>query len=100
MKTRDEIKQDLIDLQFNVNSIGIEFWITAIELYQKDIHRYSFSMINMYKEIAENYNTTWSKVERSMRTAVKPAKEIIRQVYNYYYNKLDTRTVIRLIGGI
>lgn len=99
MKTREEIKQDLIDLQFNVNSRGIEYWITAIELYQNEIHKYSFSMIDMYKVIAKKYDTTYSRVERAMRHAREDAEETIHLVYNYY-NKLDTRTVIRLIGGI
>ena len=34
-----------------------------------------------------------------MRQAREDAEETIHLVYNYY-NKLDTRTVIRLIGGI
>ncbi len=96
---KKEIRAKLIELQFNVNSEGFDYWITAIEMQGKRTTFYRYSTIGLYKDIAELYNKTWSRVERAMRHAIRPAKANIRKKYNYY-NKLDTKGIIRLIGGI
>ena len=35
------INKMLLQLQFNVTSIGFQYWITAIKLYQKNYYKYN-----------------------------------------------------------
>lgn len=91
----------LLQLGFNINSIGFDFWLIAIHLYLKNRQ---ISMMTLYKEISKGTNKTPSNIERAMRTASETAKENIKKLY-YYDGKLSNKTILRLItnfqiGGI
>ena len=90
----EQIKEELIELNFNVNSVGIAYWIEAIK-YAKE-NPLVWNMTDIYENVAKKYNTTTSKVERGMRTAISPAKKNIEKKYKYY-NKINNGTYIGLI---
>jgi two-component system response regulator (stage 0 sporulation protein A) len=49
---------------------GFRFLIKAIDLCVQDSNKL-YSICNLYKEIAENYNTTPSKVECAIRHSIE-----------------------------
>lgn len=83
----------LLQLGFNITSIGFDFWLTAIRIYLKNRQ---ISMMTLYNEIAKMTNKTASQVERAMRTASATAKEKIKKMYNYD-GKLNNRTILNLL---
>lgn len=91
-----EINKMLLQLQFNVTSIGFYYWITAIQQYRKNYYKYDNTIEKVYNDVANIHNTTRTKVERAMRTAKATAIEQIQKQYNYY-NKLTNKTVLELL---
>lgn len=83
----------LLQLGFNINSIGFDFWLTAIRIYLKNRQ---ISMMTLYNEIAKITNKTASQIERSMRIASETAKENIKKLYDYN-GKLSNKTILILI---
>ena len=94
MKVIDEIKQELLELGFNVNSVGIMYWIEVIR-YAKE-NPTVWETYSIYEYIANMYNSTASRVERAMRVAITPAIENIQKKYKYY-KKIKTSTFLSLI---
>lgn len=86
----------LLKLQFNVTSIGFNYWITAIQQYRKNYYKYNNSIEKVYNDVAQIHNTTRTRVEKSMRTAKATATEQIQKQFNYY-NKLTNKTVLELL---
>lgn len=86
----------LLQLQFNVNSIGFKYWLAGIKIYRKNYFRYGFTLEFVYNEIAEEYNTTRDRVERALRTASNTAKKNIQKYYNYY-GTITNKTIFELI---
>jgi len=89
------INKMLLKLQFNVTSIGFQYWITAIQ-YRKNNYKYNNTIEQVYQYVAKIHNTTRTRVERAMRTAKATATEQIQKQYNYY-NKLTNKTVLELL---
>lgn len=87
------ISKMLLQLQFNVTSIGFYYWITAIQQYRKN---YNTTIEKVYNDVAQIHNTTRTRVERAMRTAKATATEQIQKQFNYY-NKLTNKTVLELL---
>lgn len=90
------IPKILLKLQFNVSSIGFNYWITAIMQYRKNYFKYNNTIEQVYHDVAKIHNTTRTRVERAMRTAKATAKEQIQKQFNYY-NKLTNKTVLELL---
>lgn len=90
------INKMLLQLQFNVSSIGFYYWITAIQQYRKNYYKYNNTIEQVYHDVAKIHNTTRTKVERAMRTAKATATEQIQKEFNYY-NKLTNKTVLELL---
>lgn len=86
-------KNYLLQLGFNINSIGFDFWLIAIHIYLKNRQ---ISMMTLYNEIAKRTNKTASQIERAMRTASETAKENIKKLYDYN-GKLSNKTILTLI---
>ena len=86
----------LLKLQFNVTSIGFNYWITAINLYRTNYYKYNNTIEQVYHDVAKIHNTTRTRVERAMRTAKETATEQIQKQFNYY-NKLTNKTVLELL---
>lgn len=89
------INKMLLQLQFNVTSIGFNYWITAITQYRKNYFKYN-TIEQVYHDVAKIHNTTRARVERAMRTAKATATEEIQKQFNYY-NKLTNKTVLELL---
>ena len=83
----------LLQLGFNINSNGFDFWLTAIRIYLKNRQ---ISMMTLYNEIGKITNKTASQIERAMRTASETAKENIKKLYDYN-GKLSNKTILTLI---
>ena len=92
----DTIPKLLLKLQFNVSSIGFNYWITAIMQYRKNYFKYNNTIEQVYHDVAKIHNTTRTRVERAMRTARTLATEQIQKQFNYY-NKLTNKTVLELL---
>ena len=90
----EDIKNELLELNFNVDSIGIVYWIDAIKIIKNN--PLIWDMRDIYEKVAKKNITTSSKVERGMRTAITPAKENIQKKYGYY-NKIKNQTFLDLI---
>ena len=90
------INKMLLQLQFNVTSIGFYYWITAIQQYRKNYYKYNNTIEQVYHDVAKIHNTTRTKVERAMRTVKSTATEQIQKQFNYY-NKLTNKTVLELL---
>lgn len=90
----DEIKQELLKLNFNVDSIGIIYWIEAIRYIKEN--PLVWDMADVYEYVAQIYNSTSTKIERSMRTAIEPARKNIQKKYGYYA-KIKNQTFLDLI---
>lgn len=86
----------LLKLQFNVTSIGFQYWITAIQQYRKNYYKYNNTIEKVYNDVAQIHNTTRTRVERAMRIAKATATEQIQKNFNYY-NKLTNKTVLELL---
>lgn len=85
----------LLKLQFNVSSIGFQYWATAIQQYRKNYYKYN-TIEQVYHDVAKIHNTTRTRVERAMRTAKATATKQIQKQFNYY-NKLTNKTVLELL---
>ena len=94
METIDEIKHELLELGFNVNSRGIMYWIEAIKCAKENPKEWETYFI--YEYVAELYSSTAPRVERAMRVAIAPAVENIQKKYNYH-GKIKTSTFLSLI---
>lgn len=90
------INKMLLQLQFNVRSIGFYYWITAIQQYRKNYYKYNNTIEQVYHDVAKIHYTTRTRVERAMRTARQTATEEIQKQFNYY-NKLTNKTVLELL---
>lgn len=90
------INKMLLKLQFNVRSIGFQYWITAIQQYRKNYFKYNNTIEQVYHDVAKIHNTTRTRVERAMRTAKATATEQIQKQFNYY-NKLTNKTLLELL---
>jgi hypothetical protein len=77
----NEDKTKLIELGFNVNSRGFIYWLDAINYL--DEHPLWWDIMDIYDYVANKHNSTISRVERDMRTAIEPAKKNIQEYYNY-----------------
>ena len=92
------IQNQLLQLDFNISSIGFKYWIKAIDIYKKDSWRYGFTMEYLYNVIAGTFQTTRNRVERAMRTASQTAKKTIAKEYKYN-GKLSTKAILELISN-
>lgn len=92
----EEKKNTLIKLGFNINSIGFDYWLYAIKLYNQYRGKYTFSMEILYQDISKYFKTTRNRVERTMRTASIHAKENIKKIYKYN-NKITNKTILILL---
>ena len=91
----DESKTEdlLLELGFNINSKGFEYWKQAIELYKNK----KYSMTDLYIELADKNSTGKGAVERCLRFSSETAKNSIKRKYNYN-NKLNNRAILKLLS--
>lgn len=90
---RQEIIEILLQLKFNINSKGFDYWIQAIHLYTT--FKEKIKMSELYKQLAFEFITNESSVERTMRTASQKSYKIIQQYFNYY-GKISNSVILKL----
>lgn len=95
IKEIEDIREKLIELNFNVSSKGFKYWIILVNEYYIS-HRFK-TLESIYNLIAKIDNTTRDRVERNIRTASKQALPTIREHYNYKNKRLSTKCILELI---
>lgn len=88
---REIIKDKLLKLGFNINSVGFDYWIRAIEVYQPNV-----KMESVYFTLAQFFGKKPLLIERGMRTASETSKEKIKEYYKYD-GKLSNKSILKLI---
>ncbi len=89
----EEIKKELLELGFCLNSKGIFYWIELIKLAKENP---KMEITKMYRVVAKMNNTTYTRVEKNLRVAIEPAKINIQKKYNYN-NKISNLTFLNLV---
>lgn len=90
----NEIKNELLELGFNLDSVGIIYWVEAIKYVEE--HPLWWDIYDIYEYIAEEFKTSVTAAERNLRTAIKPAKKNIQEKYNYF-RPIKNQTFLHLI---
>ena len=90
---RQEIKNILLDLNFNISSKGFEYWIQAIHLYTT--FNEPIKMSELYKQLSFEFATKETAIERTMRTASKQAYNNIHKYFNYD-GKITNSVILKL----
>ena len=90
---REEIQEILLQLKFNLNSKGFDYWIQAIHLYTT--FNEPIKMTELYKQLAFEYITKETAIERAMRTASKQAYNNIHKYFNYD-GKITNSVILKL----
>lgn len=97
IKEMKETTDYLKELGFNISSVGFNYWVLAVDLYNRNCEEYGIVYIsNIYEEIAEIYHTTKLRVERAMRTARRTATENIVKEFNYN-GKITNLSCLKLL---
>lgn len=89
---REEIKQILLKLKFNINSKGFDYWIEAIYLYT---NYDNVLMKDLYNNLSYDFNAPKTAVERALRTASKQAYNNIHKYFNYD-GKITNSVILKL----
>ena len=91
---RQEIKEILLKLKFNINSKGFDYWIQAIHLYTT--FNEPIKMTELYASLKFDFMVrNESCVERALRTASKPAYNEIHKYFNYN-GKITNSVILKL----
>lgn len=91
---KEEIKQILLKLKFNINSRGFDYWIQAIHLYTT--FNEQIKMSELYTSLAFDFMArNESCIERAMRTASKQAYNEIHKYFNYN-GKITNFVILKL----
>ena len=90
---REEIQEILLQLKFNINSKGFDYWIQAIHLYTT--FNEPIKMTELYKQLSFEHLTKETAIERAMRTASKQAYNNIHKYFNYR-GKITNSVILKL----
>lgn len=77
---REEIVNEMLELKFNINSKGFEYWVDGI-IYYHNIK--NCTIMSIYRFIADKYNTSIANVERVMRSSSEIIKEELEKKLGY-----------------
>lgn len=91
----------LLEIGLNPRNLGFRYWELAIELYELNTRNFKiYKIMNIYKEIADIYKTSFMAVEKAMRESVNNDKEKISKwlLDNYKFNgKITNKTLLTYI---
>ena len=87
-------KELLIELGFRPKSIGIFYWVDSFKFVKENPK--TWHIMDIYEAISKKRGKSISAIERAMRYSLEPAKENIRQKYQYY-GRMDNMTFINLV---
>ena len=90
---REQIRKILLELQFNVNSKGFDYWIQAIHIYTTFNEK--ITMEELYKELSFEFAVSRNVIERNMRTAMNTAKKNL-SIYFGYNGKITNKSILNL----
>ena len=77
---KEEIVNEMLKLKFNINSKGFEYWVDGI-IYYHNIK--NCTIMSIYRFIADKYNTSFTNVERVMRSSSEIIKEELEKKLGY-----------------
>lgn len=84
-------RQKLLQLNFNINVKGFEYWTYGLCIYEQNM-----KLLNFYHAIATKFEISEDNVERSMRLCSQRAIPYIRKKY-HYLGRITTRTILELL---
>lgn len=76
-----ETREQLLSLGIKANSIGLLYWIEAINYVRNNDEKWI--MEDVYKYIGKKVNNKPKNVERALRTALYPAHKNIQKTFNF-----------------
>ena len=85
-KTYYQITKMLMKLNFDIKSIGFQYWVVALIIYKKNFYKYDNTIESVYSEVAKTFHTTRTRVERTMRTASEEAKRQLQKILSITKN--------------
>ena len=71
MDYKNDIRNLLLHLEVNRSYTGYEYVIYGVNLVLNDRNCANYITKSLYLDIAKEYNTSWQRVERNIRTVVK-----------------------------
>lgn len=86
------IQLKLLELNFNINTTGFRYWISAIKMYESNM-----KMGALYHSISIEHDVSEMIVEKNMRICSERAKPIIRKKYNYL-GKITNKTILEILN--
>lgn len=75
---QEYIRLFLLKLGFRVYQKGFWYWEYALRIYEQ-----GYRIMNLYVDVAKEFKTTVSKVERAMRYSLEYVEKNIQEYYNY-----------------
>lgn len=88
--------RELIKLGFNINSIGLDYWLMAIKYYQSRNINNDLKIGDIYKYVADMFNTEWTRVEKNMRFAKIGAIDNLKHYFDYQ-GTMTNKTLLKLL---
>ena len=71
MDYKSEVRNLLLQLEVNRSYTGYEYVVYGVSLVIRDRNCTNYITKSLYLDIAKEYNTSWQRVERNIRTVVK-----------------------------
>jgi len=85
MNYKSDVRNLLLQLEINRSYTGFEYIIYGVELVINDRNCLNYITKSLYLDIAKEYNTSWTQVERNIRTVVNAIwkngnKELLKMI--------------------
>lgn len=86
--------ENILDkLNVSVDNLGYTYLINAVEIYLKSRTN---NITEIYKEVAERYETKYLRVERAIRHEMDKNEDKIKQYFNVDYDITNRRLLALL----
>ncbi len=82
-----ELENILDELKIKINTKGYKYWITAVE---KKLKSKNMKIGTLYRELAKEFNSNYSRVERALRSAYTHNIIMIQEYFSIDYGISNT----------
>lgn len=96
-RVENEVKKILKDLGIKTSWNGYHYWPYAVEVALKRGEMNYRICVDIYEAVSEKFNTTTSRVERSMRTVTDCCQARIRKHFNVEVEKITNKEFLALL---
>ena len=80
---KEQIINEMLELKFNINSKGFNYWVDGIIFYHTFKNCKNCKIMTIYRYIADKYKTSVTNVERVMRSSSEIIKEELEKKLGY-----------------